>query len=132
MLKQLNEKKDKMSQLVEAAHGTRGTSNEKTTSTKKKSNYHHQEMVQNMAAINDFATHLQQFDNFEAQTSLFSQKSHNYNEAQAMSLTQSKIESQLAQRYADSHLPRADQPKTERHNYMKTQSGVRIKPRQGD
>jgi hypothetical protein len=35
MLKDLNEKKDKMSQLVEAAHATRCTSNEKTSSTKK-------------------------------------------------------------------------------------------------
>lgn len=35
MLKDLNEKKDKMSQLVEAAHAARCTSNEKTSSTKK-------------------------------------------------------------------------------------------------
>jgi len=34
MLKQLNEKKEKMSQLVEAAHATRPTSNERS-STKK-------------------------------------------------------------------------------------------------
>lgn len=35
MLKDLNDKKDKMSQLVEAAHATRCTSNEKGSSTKK-------------------------------------------------------------------------------------------------
>jgi len=35
MLKDLNEKKDKMSQLVEAAHATRCTSNEKGSSNKK-------------------------------------------------------------------------------------------------
>jgi hypothetical protein len=35
MLKDLNDKKEKMSQLVEAAHATRCTSNEKTSSTKK-------------------------------------------------------------------------------------------------
>ena len=35
MLKDLNEKKDKMSSLVEAAHATRCTSNEKQSSTKK-------------------------------------------------------------------------------------------------
>lgn len=35
MLKDLNDKKDKMSQLVEAAHATRCVSNEKGSSTKK-------------------------------------------------------------------------------------------------
>jgi hypothetical protein len=35
MLKDLNDKKDKMSSLVEAAHATRCTSNEKGSSTKK-------------------------------------------------------------------------------------------------
>lgn len=45
MLKQLNDKKDKMSQLVEAAqHATRCTSNEKTTSTKKQN---HSEAINN-------------------------------------------------------------------------------------
>jgi len=34
-MKDLNDKKDKMSQLVEAAHATRCTSNEKVSSTKK-------------------------------------------------------------------------------------------------
>ena len=48
-----------MSQLVEAAHGTRGASNEKsyekTTSTKKIMEHG---LHKNMATVNDFATHL--------------------------------------------------------------------------
>jgi len=65
MLKQLNDKKDKMSQLVEAAqHATRCTSNEKTTSTKKQN---HTEV------INNFNT--SQFEIHQH----FQQKHHNQN-----------------------------------------------------
>lgn len=64
MLKQLNDKKDKMSQLVEAAHATRCTSNEKSTSTKKPN---HSEI------INNFNT--SQFEIHQ----LFQQKHHNQN-----------------------------------------------------
>ena len=38
MLKQLNEKKEKMSHMVEAAHATRPTSNERNSTTKPQQN----------------------------------------------------------------------------------------------
>mmetsp|Transcript_14372 Transcript_14372/g.24472 ORF Transcript_14372/g.24472 Transcript_14372/m.24472 type:complete len:293 (-) Transcript_14372:35-913(-) len=83
MLRQLNDKKDKMSQLVEAAHGTKGTSNEKyekTTSTKKSG--FNQDILNNIAAINDFSTHMQQFEQLEAQNhGLFQNASHQVNVA---------------------------------------------------
>jgi len=62
MLKQIHDKQDKMSQMVEAAHGTRNASNEKceiSTSHKKPTQH---EMMNNMTAINDFAAHLEKFE----------------------------------------------------------------------
>lgn len=43
----LNDNQEKISMLVEAAHATRCTSNEKNTSTKKKNQANHSEIINN-------------------------------------------------------------------------------------
>jgi hypothetical protein len=54
-----------MSQLIEAAQGTRSASNEKSTSTKKDSGLRHQEFMEQIAGVSEFHTGVRHFDPVE-------------------------------------------------------------------
>ena len=63
MLRQIHNKQDKMIEMVEAAQAARSTSNEKYDRTTSHKKGNHTEFINNLTAINDFATHLQKFEN---------------------------------------------------------------------